>query len=80
MFPWGIGVVFVPLTYQSLSGSAVPVSIFWRCSSNASEMYFRKISPSTMCLYSAASMLLRNLTAGCHSLASNPKFAPVSVF
>ena len=43
-------------------------------------MYFRKISPRTTCLYSAASMLLRILSAASQSLASNPRFAPVSFF
>ena len=36
-------------------------------SSKASEMYFRNISPSTTCLYSAASMLPRNASAIPHS-------------
>jgi len=34
-----------------------------RRSSKASEMYFKKMSPSTMCLYSAASMEERSLSA-----------------
>src|SRR4051794_36941013 len=38
-------------------------------------MYFRKIRPKTTCLYSAASMLLRSLSAASHSLASNPRLA-----
>ena len=46
-------------------------------SSKASEMYFRKISPSTTCLYSAASMLLRSLSAASQSFASNPRVAPL---
>src|SRR5664280_3798584 len=39
-------------------------------SSKASEMYLRKIKPSTTCLYSAASMFLRSLSAACQSVAS----------
>src|SRR5437867_13178423 len=42
----------------------------------ASEMYFRNNSPRTTCLYSAASMLLRNLSAAFQSLSSKPRFAP----
>ena len=38
-------------------------------------MYLRKISPSTTCLYSAASMLLRSLSAAAQSLASKPTMA-----
>src|SRR5262249_51862765 len=45
-------------------------------SSKASEMYLRKMRPSTTCLYSAASMLLRSLSAACQSLASKPRVAP----
>ena len=33
--------------------------------------------PRTTCLYSAASMLLRSLSAASQSLASNPRLAPV---
>lgn len=40
------------------------------CSSNASEMYFKKISPKTTCLYSAASMLPRRASAICQSAPS----------
>jgi hypothetical protein len=39
-------------------------------------MYFRKMRPRTTCLYSAASMLLRILSAAAHSVASKPRFAP----
>ena len=42
----------------------------------ASEMYFRKISPSTTCLYSAASMCPRILSAAAQSFSSNPSLAP----
>src|SRR2546430_16167688 len=38
-------------------------------------MYLRKMRPSTTCLYSAASMLLRSLSAACQSLASKPMLA-----
>ncbi len=41
------------------------------CSSKVSEMYLRKMRPRTTCLYSAASMLLRSLSAASHSLASH---------
>src|SRR5690606_21793110 len=44
-------------------------------SSNASEMYLRKMSPRTTCLYSAASMLLRSLSAICQSFSSKPTTA-----
>ena len=40
---------------------------FWGC-----PRYLRKMSPSTMCLYSAASMLLRSMSADCQSLVSRP--------
>ena len=40
-------------------------------------MYLRKISPSTTCLYSAASMLDRKASAARHSSLSNPTLAPV---
>src|SRR5205823_4741194 len=42
-------------------------------------MYFRKMRPRTTCLYSAASMLLRSLSAASQSLASKPMLAPDSV-
>src|SRR5450830_439442 len=43
--------------------------------SKASLMYLRKMSPSTMCLYSAASMLLRSMSAEAPSLGSRPLVA-----
>ena len=49
------------------------------CSSKASEMYFRKMSPSTTCLYSAASIEPRRASAIAHSSASWPVVAPLSV-
>jgi hypothetical protein len=53
----------------------VPENSLACISSNESEMYFRNISPRTTCLYSAASMLLRSLSAASQSLASNPRLA-----
>jgi hypothetical protein len=41
-----------------------------RCSSKASEIYLRKIRPSTTCLYSAASIEPRRASAICQSCAS----------
>ena len=43
-------------------------------------MYLRKIRPRTTCLYSAASMLLRSLSAAGQSLASKPRSAPLVEF
>ena len=57
------------------SNSPLPATSFARCSSNVSEIYLRKMSPSTTCLYSAASMLLRSLSAVSQSLASKPILA-----
>src|SRR5439155_11130070 len=53
-------------------------NLFFFKQKTAYEMYFKKISPRTTCLYSAASMLLRSASAACQSLASKPRFAPVS--
>jgi len=47
-------------------------------SSNESETYFKRISSSTTCLYSAASMFERSLSAASQSLASNPRLAAES--
>src|SRR2546423_8088581 len=55
--------------------SPSPATSFAWCSSKLSEMYFRKMSPRTTCLYSAASMLLRSLSAASQSLASKPMLA-----
>src|SRR5881275_1547530 len=38
-------------------------------------MYLRKMRPRTTCLYSAASILLRSLSAASQSLASKPRLA-----
>src|SRR5438477_8068293 len=59
--------------------SPSPATSFARCSSKLSEMYLRKMRPRTTCLYSAASMLLRSLSAVSQSLASKPILAPDSV-
>ncbi len=68
--------------YSSGSSGSAPSA---RCASRsaclaskASEMYLRKISPRTTCLYSAASMLLRSASAAAQSLASKPRLAVVS--
>src|SRR5207237_1317807 len=42
-------------------------------------MYLRKIRPRTTCLYSAASMLLRSLSAASQRLASKPTLAELFV-
>src|SRR5437870_1869420 len=42
-------------------------------------MYLRKIRPRTTCLYSAASMLERSLSAASQSFASKPSVAPLVV-
>ena len=40
-------------------------------------MYLRKMSPSTTCLYSAASMWPRSLSAAAQSFSSKPRLAPL---
>ncbi len=57
------------------SYSPLPATSCACISSKASEMYLRKIRPRTTCLYSAASMLLRSLSAASQSLASKPILA-----
>ena len=71
--------------YSSLSSGFAPLkspspaaSLAW-CSSKVSEMYLRKMRPRTTCLYSAASMLLRSLSAASQSLASKPRLAEESL-
>src|SRR5690606_25815247 len=54
-------VIFVSRSAKRLSSSA-------RRAEKVSEMYFRKMSPRTRCLYSAASMLARSLSAAAHSV------------
>ena len=65
--------------YSSGCSGSYPSSAFdsssWWSSSNASDMYFRNIRGRTMCLYSAASMLPRRVSANFHS--SDPD-TPVS--
>ena len=59
--------------YSSLSAGSTPwsgwasSSAWW--ASKASEMYLRKMRPRTTCLYSAASMWPRSLSAAAQSLA-----------
>jgi hypothetical protein len=68
--------------YSSRSSGSACFSFcnsLWR-SSKASEMYLRKISPRTTCLYSEASMWPRNLSAAAHNFCSNPRFAPFEDF
>src|SRR5262245_11664780 len=40
-------------------------------------MYLRKTRPRATCLYSAASMWPRILSAACHSFSSKPRLAPL---
>ena len=67
--------------YSSLSSAASSPhsasTASWR-SSNASEMYFRKIRPRTTCLYSASSIEPRSASAIAHNSASWPAVAPSS--
>src|SRR5712691_2667060 len=42
-------------------------------------MYFKNTSPSTTCLYSAASMCPRSLSAAAQSFSSKPRLAPLAV-
>jgi hypothetical protein len=69
--------------YSSRSSGSAPWAFCASSSaclaSKASEMYLRKIRPRTTCLYSAASMLLRNASAAAQSLASKPIGAGVAV-
>jgi len=53
----------------SAASSAASAVRLW---ANASEMYFRKINPSTTCLYDAASIEPRNVSAAFHSVSSKP--------
>ena len=67
--------------YSSASSGSAPWSASAKSclcnSAKASEMYFKKIRPSTTCLYSAASILLRSLSAACQSVCSKPGLAPL---
>ena len=55
---------------SSAASSPHVASTAARRSSKASEMYFKKICPSTTCLYSAASIEPRRAAAIAHSFAS----------
>ena len=70
--------------YSSGSSGSAPCAVCAASSaclaSKASEMYLRKISPRTTCLYSAASILLRSASAAAQSLASKPRLAPLPLF
>src|SRR5437762_4133962 len=68
--------------YSSRSSASAPFSFCNEAclSSNASEMYFRKIRPRTTCLYSAASRLPRSLSAVAQSVASKPRAEPLVDF
>ena len=70
--------------YSSGSSGSAPCAFCATSSScfasKASEMYLRKMRPRTTCLYSAASMLLRNASAACQSFCSKPTVAPFCSF
>lgn len=59
-------------TYNALTGSDSSPSSWARRFSKASERYFKKITPRTTCLYSAASRLLRSLQAASHKSVRSP--------
>ena len=62
--------------YSSLSSGSAPAYSpspalsFSKCSSKASEIYFKNISPKTTCLYSAASIFFLSLSADFQSCFS----------
>src|SRR5699024_5101138 len=60
--------------YSSLSSSSAYSSFFNSSyfSSKESDTYFKNIIPNATFLYSAASILPRNLSAACHNFSSNP--------
>lgn len=66
--------------YSSLSSSSAYSSFNNSSyfSSKESETYFKNIIPNATFLYSAASMLPRNLSAACHNFSSNPIVAMIS--
>ena len=68
-----LGEVFVAVLGVGARASSA-ASAAWR-SSKASEMYLRKMRPRTTCLYSAASMWPRSLSAAAQSLSSKPRLA-----
>src|SRR5262245_24741935 len=67
--------------YSSRSSGSAPACrrSLERCSSKASEMYLRKTRPRTTCLYSAASIEPRSLSAASQSFSSKPSAAPLLV-
>ncbi len=67
-------------TSRSSGSSSPSFSTRSRTCSNMSEIYFRKISPSTTDLYSAASRCPRSLSAACQSSFSMPSVAPLPFF
>src|SRR5699024_6460194 len=60
--------------YSSLSSSSAYSSFNNSSyfSSKESDTYFKNIIPNATFLYSAASILPRNLSAACHNFSSNP--------
>src|SRR3990170_2457408 len=77
---FGTQKTFSALYSSGSSGSAPKLDSLvknWFFSSKASEIYLRNIKPRTTCLYSAASMLFRSLSAVCQSFSSKPRFAPL---
>jgi hypothetical protein len=58
-------------------GVVAEASSLARRLSKASEMYLRKMSPRTTCLYSAASRFPRSLSAASQSFSSKPRLAPL---
>src|SRR6266540_2858226 len=67
--------------YSSRSSASAPFSFCNAAcfSSKASEMYFRKMRPRTTCLYSAASIWPRSLSAAAQSVASRRGSAPLDL-
>ena len=63
--------------YKKFLGSEYACTRVECFSSNASERYLRNMRPRTTCLYSAASILFRSLSASAQRVVSNPRFAAV---
>ena len=67
--------------YSSISSGSAPSD--WSCTNfscrllKESEMYLRKMRPRTTCLYSAASILERNLSAAAQSVFSSSLFSAI---
>ena len=70
-----VGYVFIAIFGVGTGKFPSPAPKMARCVVKVSEMYLRKISLSTTCLYSAASILLRSLSAACHNVLSKPMVA-----